>query len=173
MDKKQFSSSSEEDIVVTNKNGLLTLRLNRPKKYNAITSEMYLKISDTLESAAKDSEVKLALLTGTGSYYSAGNDLTAFVKHAAEPVEAAKRAVKILDRFIGSYIDFPKPIVAAVNGPAIGITVTTLALMDIVWAAESSTFSTPFSATAQSPEGCSSLLFPAIMGASLANEMVA
>ena len=74
----------------------------------------------------------------------------------------------ILNRkFVGSFIDFPKPLVAAINGPAVGIPVTLLGLFDIVYATDRATFHTPFMQLGQSPEGCSSFMFPRIMGHSL------
>lgn len=89
-----------------------------------------------------------------------------------DPAAALKTAKQVLETFLGTVIDFPKPLVIGVNGPAIGIMVTTLALADIVWCTSTATFSAPFSATAQSPEGCSTKLFPLTFGASLANEIL-
>ena len=71
-------------------------------------------------------------LTGSGAYYSAGNDLSAFAS-VSDPAAALKDALRTLDLFLSTLIDFPKPLVVGVNGPAIGIMVTTLALADIVW----------------------------------------
>jgi peroxisomal 3,2-trans-enoyl-CoA isomerase len=78
----------------------------------------------------------------------------------------------VLTRFVEAFIQFPKPLVAAVNGPAIGVAVTTLALCDIVYCSASATFQTPFAQLGQSPEGVSSLLFPTLMGLSKANEVL-
>ena len=78
----------------------------------------------------------------------------------------------MMQKFVAAFIDFQKPLIGAVNGPAIGISVTTLGLMDCVIASDTSSFQTPFSSLGQSPEGCSTYTFPMIMGTSRASEML-
>jgi len=78
----------------------------------------------------------------------------------------------MLEKFIGKYIDFPKILISFVNGPAVGISVSTLALFDGVYASSNATFSLPFTRTAQSAEGCSSFLFPQLMGSLHAKELL-
>ena len=78
----------------------------------------------------------------------------------------------ILDDFVSAFVEFPKPLVALCNGPAIGIAATTVGLCDLVWASDSAYFLCPFTKIAQSAEGCSSETFPKIMGNAVANEML-
>ena len=78
----------------------------------------------------------------------------------------------MLEKYIGKFIDFPKILIAFINGPAVGISVSTLGLFDGVYASSASTFALPFTRTAQSAEGCSSLVFPALMGPIHAKELL-
>jgi peroxisomal 3,2-trans-enoyl-CoA isomerase len=78
----------------------------------------------------------------------------------------------MLETYIGKYIDFPKILIAFINGPAVGISVSTLGLFDGVYSSSSATFSLPFTRTAQSAEGCSSLTFPSLMGSLRAKELL-
>lgn len=161
-----------ETLLVTTENNITTIKLNRPNKKNAITTEMYNNIVAALEQAAKDDSV-LTVFTGAGDFYCSGNDLSNFTKIPEEGVEMmAKQAGDVLRNYVNAYIDFPKPLVAVVNGPAVGIAVTALALFDLVYATEKATFHTPFSQLGQSPEACSSYTFPKIMGVAKASEML-
>lgn len=91
---------------------------------------------------------------------------------AAKLGALASEAGKVLENFVNAFLDFGKILIAAVNGPAIGIAVTTLGLCDFVFCSDLATFQTPFSRLGQSPEGCSSYVFPRIMGISKANELL-
>lgn len=165
-------AATYQTLLVTTEDNITTIKLNRPAKKNAITTEMYVEIITALEQAAKDDSV-ITVLTGAGDFYCSGNDLTNFTKIPEGGVEQmAKDGGELLRKYVRAYIDFPKPLVAVVNGPAVGVSVTVLGLFDIVYATERATFHTPFSQLGQSPEGCSSYTFPKIMGLSKASEML-
>ncbi|XP_039078678.1 enoyl-CoA delta isomerase 2 [Hyaena hyaena] len=161
-----------ETLVVTSEDGITKIMMNRPDKKNAITIKMYGEMILALKSASKDDSA-ITVLTGNGDYYSSGNDLTNFTDTVPGGLEEkAKNDAILLRNFVGCFIDFPKPLIALVNGPAVGIPVTILGLFDIVYASDRATFHTPFSHLGQSPEGCSSYTFPKIMGPSKAAEML-
>ncbi len=91
---------------------------------------------------------------------------------AESPKVAAETAGQMLRNYVASFIEFPKVLVAAVNGPAVGISATFLGLFDAIFMSESATLKTPFASIAQAPEGCSSYVFPKIMGQSKANDLI-
>ncbi|XP_042318416.1 enoyl-CoA delta isomerase 2-like [Sceloporus undulatus] len=155
-------------LLVTTKNKITKIMLNRPDKKNAINLVMYREIMQALEEAAEDDST-LIVITGCGDYFSSGNDLSNF---GEDLLEILKNNGNWLRNFISHFIDFPKPLIAVVNGPAVGISVTLLGLFDIVYASDKAVFQTPFTQLGQCPEGCSSYTFPKIMGAAKANEML-
>jgi len=155
-------------------NGVVTAAMNRPDKYNALSMTMYLEIQRVMRETAEDPAARVLVLTGTGPWYSSGNDLSNFTENmpAEGPAKMAADAAELLHGYVGSFIDFPLPLVAAVNGPAVGIPVTTLGLCDFVFASHNATMATPFTRLGQSPEACSSMVFPDIMGSARANELL-
>eukprot|EP00067_Danio_rerio_P000593 NP_001002645.2 enoyl-CoA delta isomerase 2, mitochondrial [Danio rerio] len=161
-----------QTLLVSTEDNITTIRLNRPDKKNAITVEMYNELIEALELAGKDDSV-ITVMTGNGDYYCSGNDLNNFTKIPEGGVEKmAKDAGELLRRYVKAYIDFPKPLIGVINGPAVGVSVTLLGLFDVVYATEKATFHTPFSQLGQSPEGCSSYLFPKMMSAAKASEVL-
>ncbi|XP_014679379.1 PREDICTED: enoyl-CoA delta isomerase 2, mitochondrial-like [Priapulus caudatus] len=160
-------------LVVSNEGGVFTIRINRPDKKNALTMQTYEELIKALDQASNDKTVVLAAVTGTGDYYSSGNDLSNFANIQPDQIaKMADDARDILIRFVGAFIDFPKPLISLVNGPAVGVMVTTLGLYDAVYATDKATFHTPFSQLGQTPEGCSSYTFPKLMGTGKAAEML-
>ncbi|XP_038132026.1 enoyl-CoA delta isomerase 2, mitochondrial [Cyprinodon tularosa] len=170
--KPAAGGAAYETLLVTTEDDITTITLNRPAKKNAITPEMYNEIITALEQAAKD-DSKFAVFTGAGDFYCSGNDLSNFTKIPEGGVqEMARQGGELLRKYVRAYIDFPKPLVAVVNGPAVGISVTVLGLFDLIYATERATFHTPFTQLGQSAEGCSSYTFPRIMGPTKAGEML-
>ncbi|ETO67501.1 hypothetical protein F444_15581 [Phytophthora nicotianae P1976] len=168
------SAGSEDLLVEISDAGLLTIQLNRPKKFNAIDIGMYEGLTKALESSKTQDKVKAVLLKSTGEYFSSGNDLSMFTSNPdGLSLEAmADKGAVLLENIVDTFITYPKPIVAAVQGPAVGIATTILGLCDLVYVKETATFHTPFTSLGQSPEACSSLLFPRIMGPARANAML-
>ncbi|XP_034365925.1 enoyl-CoA delta isomerase 2 isoform X1 [Arvicanthis niloticus] len=164
-------AQESKGILVTSEDGITKITFNRPTKKNAITFQMYQDIILALKNASTDNTV-IAVFTGTGDYYCSGNDLTNFTSATGGIEEAASKGAVVLREFVNSFIDFPKPLVAVVNGPAVGISVTLLGLFDAVYASDRATFHTPFSHLGQSPEACSSYTFPKMMGSAKAAEML-
>uniref|UniRef100_A0A7E4WAW4 ACB domain-containing protein n=1 Tax=Panagrellus redivivus TaxID=6233 RepID=A0A7E4WAW4_PANRE len=160
-------------LSITNENHIYKITLNRPKKFNAITWEMYDGLVDSLKEADADPSVKLVVITGAGDYYCSGNDLGNFSKIAEVGKEKlAEHAGGVFDRFVKAFIDFEKPLIFAVNGPAVGIAVTLLPLANLVYASDSATFHTPFVTLGQSAEGTSTYNFPRLMGSLKASEVL-
>ncbi|XP_054447881.1 enoyl-CoA delta isomerase 2 isoform X2 [Pteronotus mesoamericanus] len=168
-DRKQ---QEYENLVVTSEDGITKIMFNQPTRKNAINTQMYQEIILALKAASKDDSI-ITVLTGSGDYYSSGNDLTAFTDIPPGGVEEkAQNSAIMLRDFVDSFIDFPKLLIAVVNGPAVGIAVTTLGLFDAVYASDRATFHTPFTQLGLSPEGCASYTFPKIMGPIKAKEML-
>lgn len=166
------TDSGDERILTARRGKIYEIALNRPEKFNALTREMYLAIQKGLEEAAQDSSTSFTVIKANGPYYSSGNDLGNFMVDMSDIARIAKESNDLLRGFVGALIDHPKPLIGLVQGPALGIMVTTLALFDVVYASDKATFHAPFSHLGQSPEGCSSFLFPRIMGAAKAGEFL-
>lgn len=166
--------ASDDLLVTTSDAGLLTIQLNRAPRHNAINRAMYNGIIEALESSASNSSVKAVLIKSAGATFSSGNDLSMFTATTeGQSFEGmAEEGATLLERFVNAFVQYPKPVVAAVQGPAVGIAVTVLALCDLVYVSEAATIHTPFTALGQSPEACSSVLFPRIMGTARANAML-
>ena len=155
-----------QHVRVTTADRITTIRLDRPDKKNAITLEMYAALSDALDGALADPAVRAVVLAGARDCFTAGNDLGDFVR-AAQGGDATSGA-----RFLRSLAGFDKPLIGAVAGVAIGIGTTLLLHCDLVYAAPSARFRTPFVDLALVPEAGSSLLLPALVGARRAAQLL-
>ncbi len=147
------------DILCHTESGVLTITLNRVDKKNSITAAMYAALADALSQAAQDAAVRVALIQGHATVFSAGNNIADFQKG---PPQSPEESAVI--RFLRTISTFPKPLVAAVCGPAVGIGTTLLFHCDLVYAGDNAAFSMPFVNLGLCPEAASSLLVPQMMG---------
>ncbi|XP_037800410.1 enoyl-CoA delta isomerase 2-like [Penaeus monodon] len=159
-------SSRYEHLLVTLHEGVRTITFNRPEKKNALNEKMFDEIVVALQEAADDPNTIITATTGSGNVFTAGNDQSNFRTLTMAQIR------DLLIRFIGAFIDFPKPLVALVNGAAVGAGTTLLPLYDLVYAKENAVFFTPFSALGITAEGCSTYTFPKIMGPGQTTEML-
>jgi len=160
-----------EQVLVALDRGVQILTLNRPDKKNALTREMYAALADSLERAERDPDVCVTLITGAGDAFSAGSDIGLFAAANATPIDPGPKEKSDGDRFIDNLVAAEKPVVAAVNGLAVGIGVTMLLHCDLVYAAKSATFQLPFVRLGLVPELASTLLLPHLMGLQKATEL--
>ncbi|KAM3966337.1 dodecenoyl-CoA delta-isomerase [Aphomia sociella] len=157
-----------ETIIEYRKGSVLVICFNKPKKKNAIDGNMYAKVTEIFKRATEDDHITAVMITGTGNFYSSGNDLS----HVVKSDEEYYHSMEVLRQYIEAFIIFPKILIALVNGPAIGIAATTLALCDLVLASENSYFYTPFTRLGLVAEGCSTFTFPRLIGERKAKEML-
>jgi len=151
-----------EHVLIETADGVLTLTLNRPDKKNALSGEMYEVLAAAVDGAAADPDVRCILIQAHGDMFTAGNDLADFA--AANRGEAAAGGVGRGGALITALARAKTPIVAAVQGRAVGIGVTMLLHCDLVFIAEDALLTTPFVNLALVPEAASSLLLPARVG---------
>ncbi len=156
-----------QHVRVTTADRVTTIRLDRPDKKNAITSEMYGALSAALDAAAADPAVRVVVLGGTHDCFTAGNDLGDFVRAAQGGSDTGAGL-----GFLRALAEFDKPLIGAVAGVAIGIGTTMLLHCDLVYAAPTARFRVPFVDLALVPEAGSSLLLPALVGARRAAQLL-
>jgi enoyl-CoA hydratase/carnithine racemase len=146
------------DIITELSHGVLRVELNRPERKNAMTGPMYARLAEVLDEADKDDNVRVVLWHGAGDSFTAGNDIEDFQKNP--PVDSTSPQARLTEAFI----NFSKPLVAAVHGVAVGGGTTMLTHCDFVYAAESTRFQIPFINLALTPEFGSSFSIPARAG---------
>ncbi len=153
--------------------GVQTLRLARSAKKNALTVAMYEALADALKSGDARDDVRCSVILGSGGIFSAGNDIGEFLANAkAGGRTTGDTTGKGAESFIRALPTIAKPIIAGVDGPAVGIGTTLLLHCDLVYATPTSSFTTPFLDLGLVPEAASSLLIPERMGHARAFEML-
>jgi enoyl-CoA hydratase/carnithine racemase len=156
-----------ELIVVKDDGPIRIVRINRPEKKNALTMPMYAGLTRALE-IADDAAIRCIVIAGAPGAFSAGNDLNEFSNAAAGGEGLGQEVLQFLHALVRS----PVPLVAAVDGLAVGVGTTMLMHCDYVVASETSRFSTPFVQLGLVPEAASSLLMPRLMGPRRAFELL-
>ena len=146
------------DILIHSEAGVTTITLNRVEKKNSITTAMYSVMSDALLQAQDDAAVRAVVIQGHATVFSAGNDIGDFLNNPPGGEDSP------VFRFMRAISNFPKPLVAAVCGPAVGIGTTLLLHCDLVYAGDNAAFSMPFVNLGLCPELASSLLVPQMLG---------
>jgi enoyl-CoA hydratase/carnithine racemase len=147
-----------DDIVTEQAGSILRVQLNRPTKRNAMTSAMYVALAGIFTKAANDDNTRVVLWHGAGDSFCAGNDIEDFLKNPPGPGVSPQASL------MNAFVNFDKPIVAAVRGAAIGGGTTMLTHCDFVYAAENAKFQMPFINLAVVPEFGSSCSVPARIG---------
>ncbi len=146
------------DILVHTEDGICTITFNRADKKNSITAAMYAALADALAAAQDDAAVRVVVFQGHEAVFSAGNDIADFLNTPPTSDDAP------VFRFLRGIAQFPKPVIAAVCGPAVGIGTTMLFHCDLVYAGDNAAFAMPFVNLGLCPEAASSLLVPQMMG---------
>ncbi|MGD9020655.1 MAG: enoyl-CoA hydratase/isomerase family protein [Lysobacterales bacterium] len=168
---ERATSSGESLILVGKLDGVTTLTMNAPGRLNGWTMPMMDALKAQFKAAAADDATRVLILTGADPYYCAGVNLAGIFK-PMHPRRLREAIIANNQALFDAFLDFPKPILVAANGPAIGASVTSATLCDGIVASERATFSTPFGALRIPPEGCSSVQFERLMGADNAARML-
>lgn len=153
-------------IEVARDGAVMRIAINRPEKKNALTADMYDALSEAVEEAERDADIRALLLHGKGDAFTAGNDLQDFMQ---KPWKGQARPPAV--RFIHAVAHASKPIVAAVHGLVVGVGTTILLHCDLVYAAEETRFMMPFVNLGIVPEAASTVLLPLLIGRQRATEL--
>lgn len=151
-----------EHIIVDDEDSIRTITMRRPEKKNTLTQEMYLAMSDAIDNAQSNPAIRCLILTGRSGVFTAGNDIGDFLQAATAEHDAGRPRNAVI--FLQSLVNNKKPIIAAVDGIAIGIGTTMVFHCDYVIASTTTTFSSPFIQYGLVPDGATSLLVPQMVG---------
>jgi enoyl-CoA hydratase/carnithine racemase len=146
------------EILSRQEGNILVLSFNRPEKMNALTRSMYAGLAKGLNEAAGDFGIRAVIITSESQHFTAGNDISDFMDNP--PTSESSE----VSQFLESLLNFPKPLIAAVKGNAVGVGTTMLLHCDVVVASPAAKFSMPFASLGLVPEAGSSFLFPQLVG---------
>jgi len=169
--RAEIGKANPNLILSSTLKSVTTLTMNDPKKLNGWTGPMMVTLRQLFQKYAEDDNTKVLILTGKDPYYCAGVNLS----DTMQPMHPKKLHSLIVENnraLFDVFLDFPKPILIAANGPAIGACVTSATLCDAIVASEKATFNVPFAALGITPEGCSSVHFERMMGSAVADRLL-
>lgn len=157
---------NEEEILVERGDGVVTITMNRPKRKNALTHAMYDAFASALKESDEDDSIRVVVVRGEGGAFTSGNDLADFIQPGA-----AEKMGPVL-RFLDTLLTLKKPLVAAIDGPAIGVGLTMLLHCDLAFASDNAIFGAPFTKLGLVPEAGSSLLLAQRVGSAWAGDLL-
>lgn len=155
-----------EHLLIERKDAVLTLTLNRPDKKNALTRDMYGAMGDAIKSAQTDDAIRAVVIQGSLECFTSGNDVSDFLNQAPSQEDSP------VYRFLKAICHAEKPLIAAVNGPAVGVGTTMLLHCDLVFVADNARLKMPFVNLGLCPEAGSSFLLPRLLGHIRAAELL-
>ncbi len=167
-----MQASEDGQIAVSARGGVMTLLIDRPAKKNALTDALYGELSDALEDTEQDAAIRAVVILGAGDAFCAGNDISDFLTMTSRQGSEGQSEAQVF-RFLRLLGSFSKPLLAGVQGRAVGIGTTMLLHCDHVVLAEDAQLSTPFVSLGLVPEAASSLLLPKLIGHARAFAMLA
>jgi len=144
---------SDDHIIVSRDGAVLEIRFNRPEKKNAFTNAMYGAMADAIIEAGRNDDIRAILFTSAGDFFSAGNDIKDFAAQSAGAFDGPRH----VGRFLEEVIKAEKPVIAAVQGHAVGVGTTMLFQCDLVYIAEDARLTVPFIDLGVVPENASSM----------------
>ncbi|WP_150305776.1 enoyl-CoA hydratase [Pseudomonas saliphila] len=155
-----------DQLLIDHSDAVLTITLNRPQKKNALSREMYAAMAEAIQDAQDDSSLRAVIIQGSEDCFTSGNDIADFVNVAPAGADSP------VYRFLKAICYADKPLIAAVNGPAVGIGTTMLLHCDLVYIADDAMLTMPFVNLGLCPEAASSFLLPRLIGHLRAAEML-
>lgn len=168
---KRKQEKSFENLYYQTSGSVTEIRLNRPEAMNAFNISLAEELGRALKQAAQDSRVRVVILRGEGKAFSGGGDLKMFHAKLPKPAPAFQKITTLLNQAIHSIRTMPKPVVAAVHGPAFAAAFGLTLSCDLIFASESAQFSASYLNIALCPNGSASLFLPRLVGFHRANEM--
>ena len=162
---------SYQTIALQKEEGVATITLNRPDKLNAVCPELMTDLTSVINDIEQDEEVRAVILTGAGRAFCAGGDVKDLLAQTTNPVEMMERSLEGA-RMVSAMRNMPKPLIAAVNGPAVGAGCNLALACDIIIAAENATFSMAFISLGLHPDTGGIYFLTRLLGVARACELI-